>query len=123
MGIKNFDDLEVWKKAHQIALMIYRVTKEFPKDEMYGITNQLRRSAVSVGANIAEGFGRFHSKDKARFYFHARGSLAEVQNFVLICRDLHLVTPRVSDDIFVETGSVYQMLNGLITATMKNLKY
>jgi four helix bundle protein len=79
--IKNFYDLDAWKKTHKLVLEIYQITKDFPKDEAYGIIGQLRRAASSITANIAEGFSRYHFKDKIRFYYQARGSIAEVQNF------------------------------------------
>lgn len=80
--IKNFYDLIVWKKAHEFILSVYKITKNFPRDELFGITAQLQRAVVSIAANIAEGFERHYFKDKKRFYFHARGSLAEVQNYL-----------------------------------------
>jgi four helix bundle protein len=87
-NIKEFYDLDAWKKAHKLVVDIYSVTKEFPASEIYGITSQIRRAAASVTANIAEGFSRYHYNDKINFYYHARGSISEVQNFLLIARDL-----------------------------------
>lgn len=72
--IKDFTDLEVWKLGHQFVIEIYKITRDFPKSELYGITSQLRRSASSTTSNIAEGFSRFSFKDKMRFYYNARGS-------------------------------------------------
>ncbi len=74
---KNFQDVETWKKAHQWVLSIYKVTERFPKQEMFGLTSQLRRAAVSVPANIAEGFKRRGTGDKIRFYNIAQASLEE----------------------------------------------
>ena len=71
--IKNFRDLKVWQDAHKLALKIYSETNKFPKTEQFSLTDQMRRFASSVGANIAEGFGRYHFKDKIRFYQQARG--------------------------------------------------
>ncbi|MEK7067831.1 MAG: four helix bundle protein [Patescibacteria group bacterium] len=84
--IKNFYDLEAWRKAHQLVLEIYKITKFFPKEELYGIISQLCRAACSITANIAEGFARYHFKDKIRFYYQARGSVAEVQNFLILAK-------------------------------------
>ncbi|MEK7067636.1 MAG: four helix bundle protein, partial [Patescibacteria group bacterium] len=81
--IKNFYNLTVWKKAHELTLKIYKATRKFPKDELYGLVSQLRRAVSSIAANIAEGFERYYFKDKIRFYYQARGSAAEVQNFLL----------------------------------------
>ena len=86
--IKNFYDLDTWRKSHKFALEIYNKTKKFPKEELYGITSQLRRSTSSIAANIAEGFSRYHYNDKIRFYHNARGSVSETQNFLLLAKDL-----------------------------------
>ena len=85
---KSFLDLSVWKKAHSLVLDIYSMTKEFPKDELYGLTSQLRRAAVSIPANIAEGFGRFSKIEKMRFFNIAQGSLNEVRYFLILTEDL-----------------------------------
>jgi four helix bundle protein len=89
--IYNFYELDVWKKAHELGLNIYKITKNFPKEELFGITSQLKRAINSVTANIAEGFERYYFKDKIKFYYQARGSLAEVQNFLLLAKDLGLI--------------------------------
>jgi four helix bundle protein len=83
-SIKHFYDLNVWKEFNRLSVEIYKTTENFPNNEKYGITNQLRRASSSVGANIAEGFGRFHYKDKIKFYYNARGSVCEVQNFLFL---------------------------------------
>lgn len=83
-----FQDLIVWQKAHQFVLAVYAMTKTFPKDELYGLTSQLRRSAVSIPANIAEGFKKRGKNDKARFLNIAQGSLEESRYYLLLARDL-----------------------------------
>jgi four helix bundle protein len=89
MTIQNFTDLRVWQAAHQLALSIYKLTdRYFPKSELYGLTSQIRRAAVSVPANIAEGFKKRGKPDKARFYNIAQGSLAEVEYYLLLAKDL-----------------------------------
>lgn len=85
---KSFEDLLVWQKSHQFVLAVYRLTREFPKDEMYGLTSQLRRAATSVPANIAEGFKRRGHADKVRFMNIAHGSLEESRYYLLLARDL-----------------------------------
>ncbi|MFC1496975.1 four helix bundle protein [Verrucomicrobiota bacterium] len=77
--IRNFRDLDVWQKGMQIVIEIYRITKEFPKDELYGLISQMRRAAISVPSNIAEGFGRFHNKEYRQFLYVAQGSCAELE--------------------------------------------
>jgi len=112
--IKNFYDLEVWKKGHQIVLEIYKITKDFPKEEKFGIIDQLRRASSSITANIAEGFARYHFNDKIRFYYQARGSVAEVQNFLLLARDLKYADENICKELIKELSEVYQLINGLI---------
>ncbi|PIR94362.1 four helix bundle protein [Candidatus Falkowbacteria bacterium CG10_big_fil_rev_8_21_14_0_10_39_11] len=91
MKINEFYDLIAWKKAYSLVLNIYKITKGLPKEEVYGLISQMRRAAISITANIAEGFSRYHFKDKVRFYYQSRGSLSEVLNFVLVIRDLSYI--------------------------------
>jgi len=87
----DFKELKVWQKAHQMTLNTYRTTSTFPRDEIYGLTSQLRRAAASIGANIAEGCGRRSDGDMCRFLQIARGSASEVEYHFLLARDLHLL--------------------------------
>ena len=98
MGTKNFKDLIVWQKAHQFVLDVYKYTNSFPSDEIFGITSQFRRAAVSIAANIAEGYGRFTPKDRKLFYRYARGSLEETKAWLrkLIKRNI-LTKERTGD--------------------------
>jgi len=88
--IKSFMDLDAWKEGHRLVLEIYQITKKFPREELFGLTNQLRRAAVSFTSNIAEGFSRNSYKEKLQFYSMALGSLTEIQNQLLISRDIRL---------------------------------
>lgn len=112
--INNFHDLDAWKKAHSLTLEIYKITKDFPKEEKYGITSQIRRAASSIGANIAEGFARYHFKDKIKFYYQARGSVAEVQNFLLLAKDLGLIEEKICKNLGEKANDVRRLINGLI---------
>jgi four helix bundle protein len=85
---KTFHDLIVWQKAHQFVLSVYKTTKHFPKEEMYGLTSQLRRAAISIPANIAEGFKKRGKPDKCRFMNIAQGSLEECRYYLILSRDL-----------------------------------
>jgi four helix bundle protein len=85
---KQFEDLVVWQKAHEFALAVYRLTESFPKSELYGLTAQLRRAAVSIAANIAEGFKKSGKIDKARFMNTSQGSLEECRYYLILARDL-----------------------------------
>ena len=80
---KTFEDMPVWKKAMDLAVRIFELTEKLPKKEDYGLTSQIRRSALSVSANIAEAFGRKHTLDKLNFYYHSRGSLAETKSHLI----------------------------------------
>lgn len=85
---KNFTDLIVWQKAHQMVLEVYKITKGFPRDENYGLTSQFRRAAVSIPANIAEGFRRRGKNDKVRFLNVSEGSLEECKYYLILAKDL-----------------------------------
>ncbi len=85
---KKFEDLLVWKKGHVFVLMVYKLTKQFPKEEVYGLTSQFRRAAVSITANIAEGYKRLSNKEKLRFYNIAQASLEECRYFIILAKDL-----------------------------------
>ncbi len=112
--VVNFYDLDTWQKAHGLALKIYQITKDFPSDERYGMTNQLRRASSSITANIAEGFSRYHFKDKIRFYHQARGSVSEVQSFLLLARDLQYINHVSCDNLMTEAHEVARLINGMI---------
>jgi four helix bundle protein len=109
MPMTHFSDLDVWKKAHALAIDVYRATEAFPPRERFGIAAQMRRSASSIGANIAEGFGRRPLRDKARFYNVAEGSARELENFVLLSRDLGFMK-----DISVMSESVNRICQMLV---------
>jgi len=118
--IKSFTDLHTWKKAHELVLQVYVLTKEFPKDEMFGITSQMRRAAVSVTSNIAEGFGRHTFKNKVQFYYQSRGSLTELHNQFILCHDLSYITEDQYKDITIVLEESYKLLHGLISNTKSN---
>ena len=86
--MRNYRDLQVWSKAHNLTLELYRISRGFPREEIYGITSQLRRAAASIGANLAEGCGRRTSTELARFVKIAMGSASELDYHLLLCRDL-----------------------------------
>ncbi len=118
-NIKDFYDLTAWKKAHGFVLDIYKTTKKFPKEELYGITSQLRRAVSSIAANIAEGFSRYHYNDKIRFYHNARGSVSETQNFLFLARDLSFLKETDFKDIFGLSEEVNKLINGLVRSIEK----
>ena len=115
--IKSFTDLNSWKESHRLVISIYRVTKSFPKDEQFGLTNQIRRASVSITSNIAEGFGRRSSKDRVHFYDMARASLAEVQSQLLVSRDVGYLSAEDFKNIADQSVECHKVLTGLINAT------
>lgn len=114
--INHFTQLEAWKVAHQLSLEIYRVTKSFPRDERFGIIDQLRRASASITANIAEGWGRYHYADRNKFYYQARGSSYEVQSFLHLARDLGYVDDTVFQQLYNLAERSAKIINGLIRA-------
>lgn len=116
-NINHFTHLIAWQKNHRVVLKIYKVSANFPKEEMFGITSQTRRSAASVTANIAEGYGRFHSKDRVRFYLQARGSNTELQNHLILSHDLGYLSDEDFDELKREVFEGYKIICGLIKST------
>ena len=108
--MKTFFDLFAWQKAHEFVLMVYKATENFPDYEKFGLRSQFTRAAVSIAANIAEGFGKIGKADKLRFFNIAQGSIDECRYYVLLVKDLNYVSP---DD--------YNKLCGLIKDTSKLL--
>ncbi len=111
--IKNFSDLTTYKEAHKLVLMIYQATKEFPKEERYNLIDQMRRAAVSITSNIAEGFSRNTTKDKYQFYTMALGSLLELRSQLLISKDLKYLNNQNFHQISEQTILVRKLLLGL----------
>jgi len=118
-AIKNFTDLDAWKESHKFVLGIYTLVKTFPKKEQFGLSSQIERAAVSITSNIAEGFSRFFFKDKVRFYYMSRGSVSEVQNLLIIAKDLEYIKDRLATELIEQSNRVSALINGLISAIMK----
>jgi four helix bundle protein len=112
--MKNYKELVVWRKAHQMTLDVYSATRSFPKEELYGLTSQLRRSAASIGANIAEGSGRRSNKEICRFLQIARGSASEAEYHLLLARDLKLLPEEDFRRLSRTADEVQRMLTTLI---------
>lgn len=111
--VKSFTDLIAWQEAHKLVLQIYKHSENFPKNS-FSLVDQIRRAAVSVSSNIAEGFSRQSKKEKVQFYFISKGSLTEVQNLLLIAKDVSYLEPREFKIIADQTVVVHKLLNGLI---------
>jgi four helix bundle protein len=117
----TYSDLQVWQAAMDLAEDIYRITKTFPKEETYGLTVQLRRAAVSVPSNIAEGKGRSTQKELAQFLCHSRGSLFEIETQITLARRLGYIDVAQMDAIRQKTVRVGQLLNGLLRSIRPNV--
>ncbi len=113
--IREFTDLKVWQEGHKLVLIIYKLTKEFPKEERYSLIDQLRRCVISITSNIAEGFGRHSYKEKIQFYYQSQGSLTELKNQIYIARDVGYITYEQFDQIIKQADQVHKLLQGLIT--------
>jgi len=111
---KTFEDLKVWQKAHQLVIKIYRLSKGFPKDERFGLTSQLRRAAVSVPANLAEGFKRVTIPDKLRFFNIAQSSLEEVRYYLILVYDLKYADTRELKEDLEEVSRMLEAYRGSI---------
>ncbi len=112
--IKNFKDLKIWQRSMELAKIIYQATDSFPSKETYGIISQMRRSAVSVPSNIAEGFMRRYSKEYKQFLYIALGSLAELETQVLLSEELGFLKKDKNKDILSNIDELNKMITGLI---------
>jgi four helix bundle protein len=115
----TYKDLEVWQCAMALVLEVYRSTAKFPREEMFGLTAQLRRAGVSVASNIAEGKGRFSDRELNQFLGVARGSVFEIETQVAIARDLGFLSEPQGLDLLRRCGEVGRLLNGLIRSVRK----
>ncbi len=117
-NIHHFTHLIAWQKNHKNILKLYKLTKKFPKDELCGLISQIRRTASSITANIAEGYGRYHSKDRKRFYINARGSSTELQNHIILAYDLDYISEQEFNELKQEIFEGYKIICGLIKSTI-----
>jgi four helix bundle protein len=112
--MEDFKDLKVWAKAHQMTLAVYQMTRKFPRDEIYGLTSQIRRASASIGANIAEGCGRRSDPEMKRFVQIARGSASELEYHLLLARDLQVLTVEEFKDLETKVFEIQRMLAALV---------
>lgn len=110
--LETFQDLEVWKKSHRLVLRIYNLTRDFPKEEKFGLVPQMRRAAVSIPANLAEGFKKRSQKDKSNFYNIAQGSLEEIRYYPILAKDLNYIAE--NEELIDSADEIGKMLYGLI---------
>lgn len=113
-AIKSFQDLNIWKEAHQLTLEIYNITKNFPKEEAFGVISQLRRAASSIPSNIAEGMGRNTTKELLSFTYNARGSLSEVIYHLILGKDLGYINTEDFENLYNRYNGLGKGINTFI---------
>ena len=119
MAAQSFEQLQVWQKAHLYVLSIYRITKQYPKEEVFALVNQMRRAAASITANIAEGFVRAGQKDKLHFYNIAQGSLEETRNFIFLSKDLEYILEVDELNLLEQAAEIARLLNAYRQGLLK----
>jgi four helix bundle protein len=119
MGYNSFEEMPVWQKAMDLAIKIFQLTEKLPKKEDYGLTSQIRRSTLSVAGNIAEGFGRKHTKDKLNFYYDSRGSLTETKNHLIYGYRVKYFTKSEFEERSNLIVEIWKELNSLINSLQK----
>lgn len=119
--ILSFTDLVAWREGHTLVLEVYRMTKGFPREELFGLTSQMRRCAVSITSNIAEGFSRNSWKEKLQFYSTSLGSLTELQNQLLVSRDVGYISPDVFSRLAEQSILVSKLIRGLIKKSQSEI--
>jgi four helix bundle protein len=112
--IRSYKDLSVWQESRKLSVEIYTATRHFPQSELFGLTNQMRRAAVSISSNIAEGCGRQTDKDTIRFLYQAKGSLFELETQCIIAQDLSFLTKETHQNISIQLERCIQLLEGFI---------
>ena len=118
----NFENLKIWERSHSLVLNVYKLTRLFPKSELYGLTSQLRRAAASVPANIVEGYSRKSKKEFLQFLYIARGSIEETKYLLLLAKDLDYLNETTYLDLQKRYNKVGKMLNGLISSIRTTTK-
>lgn len=117
--MKDYKKFLVWQKSHQLTLDVYKILHSFPKEEMFGLTSQMKRASSSIPTNIAEGCGRNSDKDFSRFLVIAFGSANELEYQIILSSDLNFIQTEVSEKLLAQVEEVKKMLNGLISKLNK----
>jgi four helix bundle protein len=114
--MQSYKDLIAYQKGYKLTLKIYQITKDYPREEIYGLTSQMRRSAVSIPCNIAEGYRRGHRKEYIQFLHMAHGSCSELETLISLSHDLGLISEQVFQELYGLQEEVSKLLNGLISS-------
>lgn len=117
--MQSYKDLIVYQKSYKLTLEIYQITKDYPREEIYGLTSQMRRSAVSIPCNIAEGYRRGHRKEYIQFLYMANGSCGELETLLSLSQDLDMINKDVFDKLYQLQEEVSKLLRGLILSLSK----
>lgn len=117
--VRSYEDLEIYQLSVDLAVEVYKLVGDFPKEEKYGMIDQLKRAATSIGANIAEGFGRYHFKDKLLFFYNAPGSVYEVKHFLEIANRVGYIDEDYKIEIFIRLNNLSVKLNNFISSIGK----
>lgn len=112
--IKSFKQLKIWQKGIEIVKQIYHITNKFPKEELYGLTSQMRRSAISIPSNVAEGFKRYHRKEYKQFLHISLGSAAELETQLIIAKELQFINKSVLDEFVEMLDHLSRMISALL---------
>ncbi|MDQ2973713.1 MAG: four helix bundle protein [bacterium] len=120
--ITSFFDLDAWQEAYTLTLLVYQLTKTFPKDELYALKSQVRRAVISVTSNIAEGFARDTYADKAHFYVMAHASISESISQMYVAKGLGYITEDAFESFIIQANRTYAILRGLIRSTKEKMK-
>ncbi|MBN1454516.1 MAG: four helix bundle protein [Anaerolineales bacterium] len=120
--MRDFRKIQVWERAHRFTLQVYKITSSFPKDELYGLTSQMRRAAVSIPSNLAEGCGRDTQAELARFVHIAGGSASELEYQLILAHDLGYIGDELYPELNSEINEIKRMLNGFEKAVQTNVK-
>jgi len=121
--IRSFTDLFAWQESHKLVISVYGATRHYPKEELYCLISQMRRSAISITSNIAEGFGRKGYAEKVQFYYLAQGSLIELKNQILVSKDVGYLDKNDFNDLAILANRSHQLLQGLIRSTKNFLNH
>lgn len=112
--IKSFTDLIAWQEGHKLVLSIYQATDKFPKKEVYSLIDQMRRCAISITSNLAEGFSRQSKKEKIQFFYTAKASLTELQNQLLVAKDVGYLDKKAFDELANQSVKISKLITGLL---------
>src|SRR3989338_152807 len=121
--IREFTDLLAWQESHKLVLHVYKLTKRFPREEVFGLSSQIWRAAISITSNIAEGFGRQGYREKVQFYYVAQGSLTELKNQTIAARDIGYVSVEEYALVAAQSKIAHSLLQGLISKTKTFLNH